>query len=109
METFVKGDIVVFPFPFSDLTEAKRRPAAILATLEGEDLIVCQITSSRSDKYSISLEDKDFKQGSLKQSSFIRPNRIFTISKSAVNYKIGSLKHEKLRDILEKLISILKQ
>ncbi|WP_242716914.1 hypothetical protein [Microcoleus vaginatus] len=45
MATFVKGDVVVVPFPFSDLTQAKRRPALILATLEGKDLILCQITS----------------------------------------------------------------
>jgi mRNA interferase MazF len=41
----VKGDVVVVPFPFSDLTQAKRRPALVLAGLEGNDLILCQITS----------------------------------------------------------------
>jgi len=45
LEEFVRGDIVVVPFPFSDLTEAKRRPALVLAELEGEDRILCQITS----------------------------------------------------------------
>ena len=45
MAEFVKGDVVVVPFPFSDLTQAKRRPALVIATLEGDDLILCQITS----------------------------------------------------------------
>lgn len=45
MERFVKGNVVVVPFPFSDLTQAKRRPALIIAELEGNDLILCQITS----------------------------------------------------------------
>lgn len=45
MARFVKGDVVVVPFPFSDLTSAKRRPALILAELEGDDRILCQITS----------------------------------------------------------------
>jgi len=45
MERFVKGDVVVVPFPFSDLTRAKRRPALVIAELEGDDLILCQITS----------------------------------------------------------------
>jgi len=45
MERFVKGDIVVIPFPFSDLSQHKRRPAMVLADLKGEDLILCQITS----------------------------------------------------------------
>ncbi len=37
MERFVKGDVVVVPFPFSDLTQAKRRPALVIAELEGKD------------------------------------------------------------------------
>jgi mRNA interferase MazF len=42
---FIKGDVVVIPFPFSDLTQSKRRPALVIAELEGDDLILCQITS----------------------------------------------------------------
>jgi len=45
MARFVKGDVVVIPFPFSDLSQAKRRPALVLAELEGNDRILCQITS----------------------------------------------------------------
>lgn len=79
MARFVKGDIIVVPFPFSDLTQAKRRPALVISALEGNDLILCQITSqSVRDNYAILLDDKDFNTGSLKQSSNIRPNRIFT-------------------------------
>jgi len=40
MEEFVKGDIVVLPFPFTDLSATKKRPALIIATLQGDDLIV---------------------------------------------------------------------
>ena len=67
MARFVKGDIVVVPFPFSDLTHAKRRPALVLADLEGDDLILCQITSQQvRDKYAIDLADDDFETGSLR-------------------------------------------
>jgi mRNA interferase MazF len=45
MAKFVKGDIVVIPFLFSDLTRAKRRPALVIVSLEGNDAILCQITS----------------------------------------------------------------
>ena len=31
----MKGDVVVVPFPFSDLTQSKRRPALVLAELDG--------------------------------------------------------------------------
>ena len=61
MEKFVKGDVVVVPFPFSDLTDAKRRPALILAELDGEDRILCQITSQQlKDRHSIPIDETDF-------------------------------------------------
>jgi len=41
MEKFIKGDVVVIPFPFSDLSGSKRRPALIISNLEGYDLILC--------------------------------------------------------------------
>lgn len=48
MERFVKGDVVVIPFPFTDLSGTKRRPALVLADLPGDDIILCQITSQQT-------------------------------------------------------------
>jgi mRNA interferase MazF len=45
MGKFMKGDVVVIPFPFSDLSGSKCRPAFVLADLEGDDVVLCQITS----------------------------------------------------------------
>ncbi len=105
MAKFVKGEIVVVPFPFSDLTQAKRRPALIIAELEGNDLILCQITSqSIKDKYSIPVIDNDFDNGTLKQPSNIRPNRIFTADKYIILYSIGKIKKKKLTEVIEILI-----
>ncbi len=54
MEKFVKGDIIVISFPFSDLSGSKKRPALILADLQGDNIILCQITSQQTkDKYAI--------------------------------------------------------
>ncbi|MFH1972979.1 MAG: hypothetical protein ABIJ18_05900 [archaeon] len=41
MEEFVKGDVVVIPFPFSDLSNSKKRPAFVAANLKGDDIILC--------------------------------------------------------------------
>lgn len=50
MGQFVKGDVVIIPFPFSDLSNSKKRPAFVVTDLAGDDIIVCQITSkSKSD------------------------------------------------------------
>lgn len=110
MEKLVKGDIVVLPFPFSDLSSSKKRPALVVAVLEGDDVILCQITSqaTRADKYSIILDNKDFKYGSLNLTSLIRPNSLFTADKSLILYKVGSLKDNKIREVINNICNIIK-
>jgi mRNA interferase MazF len=104
----VKGDVVVVPFPFSDLTEAKRRPALVLAELDGEDRILCQITSQQfRDRYSVPINESDFEEGSLQKISNIRPNRIFTADCKIILYKAGSIKSDKIDEVLKKIIDIL--
>ncbi|MCB1224421.1 MAG: type II toxin-antitoxin system PemK/MazF family toxin [Verrucomicrobiaceae bacterium] len=44
----VAGDVVVLPFPQTNLQTGKRRPALVVADLPGDDLILCQITSQIS-------------------------------------------------------------
>jgi len=106
---FVRGDVVVVPFPFSDLTQAKRRPALVIASLEGDDVILCQITSKTvNDTYSLSLDDTDFETGSLKQSSNIRPNRIFTTDGHIILYRVGNLKTGKLSEVIDKVVEIIR-
>lgn len=109
MEKFVRGEVVVVPFPFSDLTTAKRRPALVLAGLERDDLILCQITSQAiKDQYAIPLQDHDFSEGALKQPSQVRPNRLFTADSQIVLYRVGILKETKLTEIIEKLVKIIR-
>ena len=101
--------MVVVPFPFSDLTQAKRRPALVLAGLEGDDLILCQITSRTvSDGYAVSLSDADFREGGLKLESNIRPNRIFTADNAIVLYRVGSVVPTKLTEVVDRVVSILR-
>ncbi|RUT05915.1 mRNA interferase PemK [Dulcicalothrix desertica PCC 7102] len=108
MERLVKGDVVIVPFPFSDLTQTKRRPALIIGTLQGSDLILCQITSRLiADDYAISLESDDFSLGNLKQSSHIRPNRLFTADRQIIISKVGQVKPEKLNEVITTIVNIL--
>ena len=109
MARFVKGEVVVIPFPFSDLSQAKRRPALVLAPLVGEDVILCQITSKGiRDNYAISLDDADFESGGLKQASNLRPNRLFTADIHIILYRVGNIKKEKLNEVVEAIIEIVK-
>ena len=96
MAGFVKGDIVVIPFPFSDLSSSKRRPALVLAASGGNDIILCQITSQTvKDENSIIIELSDIENGSLSAVSNVRPNKLFTADESIVAYKIGNLNKQK--------------
>ncbi len=109
MARFVKGDVVVVPFPFSDLSQSKRRPALIISNLQGNDLILVQITSQKKkDIYAISLNDTDFQTGKLNKKSYIRPNRIFTAEQNIILYKIGQIKQEKLNEVINKIINIIR-
>jgi len=108
MEGFVKGEVVVIPFPFTDLTATKRRPALVVASLKGDDLIVCQITSKAKDNYSIYLSDNDFSKGRLPMDSFIRPNRLFTAHKDLIERKVGSLKKNKIDNVIAELCDLLR-
>ena len=109
MARSVKGDVVVVPFPFSDLTQAKRRPAFVITELRGDDIILCQITSQKiRDGYAILIDDVDFEEGSLKRNSNVRPNRIFTADRNIILYKVGHAKKEKTNEIIEKTIQIIK-
>ena len=110
MEGLVRGDVVITPFPFTDLSSTKRRPSLVLANLPGQDVILCQITSkARSDILSISLHrTDDFETGSLLHNSNIRPNRLFTGHKAKIVKTVGRIKSDKLDEVINAVTNLLK-
>lgn len=110
MEKPVKGDVVVIPFPFSDLTGAKKRPALVIADAGGEDVIMCQITSRTvKDELAIVIDQVDFIQGGLNQPSNVRPNKVFTADKRIVLYRAGRVTHQTLEKIVSSVVDILQK
>jgi len=105
---FIKGDVVVLPFPFSDLTNYKRRPALVLADAGGNALILCQITSQAvKDEYAVQLDMSDFQSGSLKKTSCIRPNRIFSADERIIIYRAGHIDAAIIEKVISHLIRLL--
>jgi mRNA interferase MazF len=110
MERFIKGDVVVVPFPFSNLSGSKRRPALVLTNLRDDDIIICQITSKQTDDiFAQALKSDDFVSGSLPVDSFIRPLRVFTADKHIVSRKIGQISSERMNKVIDSIIFALKQ
>jgi mRNA interferase MazF len=108
MGKFVKGDVVIIPFPFSDLSGNKKRPAFVVADLSGDDIIVCQMTSKlKSDSFALAIGTHDFVSGSLPVDSFIRPNKLFTANKNMILSVAGRLCETKTRDVLNSIITII--
>ncbi|MBF6595786.1 MAG: type II toxin-antitoxin system PemK/MazF family toxin [Thermaceae bacterium] len=109
MGAFVKGDVVVVPFPFSDLSASKKRPALGVALLTGDDVILCQITSQTIfNAYAVVIEAGDFVTGSLRQTSNVRPNRLFRADSNIILCRAGKLSSAKHQEVIEKLLEIPK-
>jgi mRNA interferase MazF len=103
------GSVVVIPFPFSDLSQAKRRPAVVLADAGKDDAILCMITTNAyADPGAIRVDAPDFVTGSLRQISYMRPGKLFTAHESLMSAPIAELApatFKRLRDAVVKMIS----
>src|SRR6478672_2140019 len=97
----IAGEVVVVPFPQTDLKAGKPRPALVLVSLPGDDLILSQITSkARFDGFSIALGTADFSRGGLPMDSYVRPNRLFTVEQSVVLRRSGQVHDNKFKAVL---------
>jgi mRNA interferase MazF len=104
-----KGSVILIPFPFSDLSKSKLRPAVVLAPSGKGDWILCQITSKQYiDQKAVEISDQDFQTGSLRVTSFARPGKLFTANNSLIISEVGKLKENILDSIITAVIEILR-
>jgi len=108
MGGLVKGDVVVIPFPFSDFSASKRRPAVVVAVPPGRDVIVAQITTNPSSPApAVPVAPADFVSGQLMHLSYARPTIVLAVDPAIILYKVGSLTETKLQEINSVLIGFL--
>lgn len=110
--TYKQGDIVLVPFPFSNLSSTKIRPVLIISNYSynrnSADLIVCGITSNiKPSRFSIIIDQHNLRTGSLKTKSKIKVDAITALEKSIILKSIGTVKQnviKKVKDILYLII-----
>ena len=108
MGTLAVGSVVLVPFPFSDLSQSKRRPAVVLAAAERGDWILCQVTSkSYADVRALELRDADFDYGNLRSVSYARPAKLFTAHESLFVAEVGVLRPDALKMITDQVVSVI--
>jgi mRNA interferase MazF len=109
MVTPAAGTIVLVPFPFSDLPEAKLRPAVVLANSGRGDWILCQITSNPyGDAHAIEMGHGSFASGSLRITSYARPGKLFTANQDLMVNQVATLNSAAFHTVIEAVIGILR-
>jgi len=103
------GSLVTISFPFTDLTAVKRRPALVLI-VQGEDLVVCGVTSKISRRRdAILLDDRGMAEGRLPARSEVRPLKLVTIHRALIHTRVGRVSDETFRRVVALLISSLRR
>ena len=107
-----QGFLLLVPFPFSDQSGKKVRPVIVISNNEfneySEDVIVVGVTSNiTKDKYTINLANNDLYDGKLFAPCCVKVENILKLDKELIIKKIGSIKKEKLSEIIDKIIKII--
>ena len=105
-----RGTLVLTPFPFTDLSGRKVRPALVVSRSDrpGSDVVIAFITTYRGQALlatDMLIEDSHprFAQTGLKRSSVIKLNKFVTVETSILLGELGELAEEWMRQIAEKL------
>lgn len=86
------SEIVLLPFPFADLSASKLRPVLVLtADNPLGDFLAAQVTSQTWHPIQIPLAAEDLLLGTLPKASIVRPDKLFTLSKTLVVRRVGKL------------------
>jgi mRNA interferase MazF len=104
-------ELVLLPYPFSDLTLAKVRPAIVVSNdffnRKSDDGIMVPLTTVIKDEpYSIVINQKDMASGKLLKTSRVRADKIFSVMKSKITMRIGKINEDTFRKIKEEISKI---
>ena len=108
MVTPSAGVVVLLPFPFSDLSASRLRPAVVLAGAGRGDWILYQVTSRPyADPLAVEISASDFRTGSLHMTSYARPGKLFTANEGLMTAQVGELTPEAFGRVLDAVVALL--
>jgi mRNA interferase MazF len=110
MGLFVKADILVVPFPFSNLKAQKKRPVLVVQESSFDDLLLMPFTSKveKKSKLLYRVSNQDVVGGDFAKESSLVLDKFFTLHSSLVIYKFGALKADVFEDVVAKAVAWLK-
>jgi len=92
------GDVVLIPFPYSDMSAAKRRPVLVLTKPDRHgDFICLAVTSVRTRERAVPIRSMNMAAGRLPKDSWIRLDKIFTLSSTKILKRVGHLKEDAMQ------------
>jgi len=97
--TYKQGEILIVPFPFSDLSSVRQRPVLLLSknvdNEQSDDIITCGITSNlKNTGYSVVIDDASLEKGKIPKRSRIKVDKLFTLDKKIVKKSIARVNKE---------------
>jgi len=105
---FNKGSVILTPFPFTDLSGNKVRPAVVIShRLAGDDVVVVFLTSQLKLKQSHLISIKPTQTNGLKGASKAVCSKIATLDKRIIVGEIGELSKTDTQKITKELKRIL--
>lgn len=106
-----KGDIVLYPFPYTNLSSQKIRPCLVLSNQMREDILLCQITSQYilDDEFCIKLSQNETIHRTLSIDSLIRTNMLFTAHSEDIIKKICEISDNKYKEVYRKIKTLIKR
>ncbi|MFA4814662.1 MAG: type II toxin-antitoxin system PemK/MazF family toxin [Candidatus Gracilibacteria bacterium] len=104
-----QGDLVLVPFPYSDLSSVKTRPALVVSnsSLRGEDCILCGVTSQRGKQPQVVLGMGDLLKGSLPLTSYIRADKMISLKKDIIRRVVAQISGKKQEEVFNKISDLL--
>ena len=104
-------DLVLLPYPFSNLKEKKVRPALVVSNNNFNemcyDCVAVPLTSViKEEPFSILINQSDLSNGRLLKSSRIRIDKIFSVEKKLVQMKIGAVSDSFFHKIKDELTEV---